>query len=343
MNTWTVQSLALRVRATSTKLVAVVTVATLTLLVTHALPATAATAVPLGSASSFAVLAGAGVSNTGPTTLNGDIGTFPTTTITNTGSLSITGTNQGGDSVSQAAQTSLTGALTAASTASGATLITGGTLGAGESLSPGVYDASSSLSLNGALTLNGGGDPNAVFIIQAPSTLTTASTSTVLLAGGAQSCNVFWYVGSSATLGTYSDFTGTILAQTSATVTTGVTIDGRVLANAGAVTLDSDTITVPTCLTVTTTTAPPTTTTTTPTTTTTSTTVPVTTTTAVPVTTTTAFSTTSTTSPVAPVGSVTTTTSPGDLTSPTSPTPSTRTPTVRPSTTKKHYPSTFTG
>src|SRR6202030_2355200 len=94
---------------------------------------------------------------------------------------------------------------------------------------------------------NGGGNPNAVFVFQAGSTLTTGSASTVNLINGAQSCNVFWQVGSSATLGTGSTFRGTILALTSITVTTGVTVDGRVLARNGAVTLDTDTITRPSC------------------------------------------------------------------------------------------------
>ena len=97
------------------------------------------------------------------------------------------------------------------------------------------------------MTLDGQGDPNAVFVFQAGSTLTTASASQVILANGARACNVFWQVGSSATLGTGSTFRGNILALTSITVTTGVTIDGRVLARNGAVTLDSDSITRASC------------------------------------------------------------------------------------------------
>ena len=97
------------------------------------------------------------------------------------------------------------------------------------------------------LTLDARGNPNAVFVFQAGSTLTTASASRVVLINGAQSCNVYWQVGSSATLGTGSTFRGSIIALTSITVTTGVTIDGRVLARNGAVTLDSDTITTSAC------------------------------------------------------------------------------------------------
>ena len=117
----------------------------------------------------------------------------------------------------------------------------------GRTLPPGVYRSASSIGLTGALTLDGHGDPIAVFVFQAGSTLTTASASQVMLVNGARSCNVFWQVGSSATLGTASTFRGNILALTSITVTTGVTIDGRVLARNGAVTLDSDTITRSSC------------------------------------------------------------------------------------------------
>jgi hypothetical protein len=126
---------------------------------------------------------------------------------------------------------------------------------AGQTLAPGVYNSASSIGLSGALTLNGGGNPNAIFVFQAVSTLTTGSASQINLINGAQSCNVFWQVGSSATLGTGSTFRGTIIALTSITVTTGVTVDGRVLARNGAVTLGTDTITRPTCAAVAATTA----------------------------------------------------------------------------------------
>ncbi len=97
------------------------------------------------------------------------------------------------------------------------------------------------------MTLDGQGNQNAVFIFQIGSTLTTASATEIHLIDGAQPCNVFWQVGSSATLGTGSAFAGSILALTSITVTTGDTVAGSVLARNGAVTLDSDTITAPTC------------------------------------------------------------------------------------------------
>ena len=205
----------------------------------------AATAVPLGTADSFAVLAGSGITNTGPTTITGDLGTFPTTTMTGTASITVNGTNHAGDTVTQGAKTDL---VTAYKTAAGEgpTSPIAANLG-GQTLVPGVYNSASSVGLTGTLTLNAGGDPNAVFVFQAGSSLTTASGSQVSMINGAQSCNVFWQVGSSATLGTGSTFRGTVIALTSITVTTGVTVDGRVLARNGAVTLDTDTIARSTC------------------------------------------------------------------------------------------------
>jgi hypothetical protein len=206
----------------------------------------AATAVPLGSATSFAVLAGAGTTDTGPTTINGDIGTFPTTSMTVTGSETVNGTNHAGDAVTQQAQTDLTTAYNSAAGQGPITPIVAD-LG-GQTLAAGVYESASSIGLTGTVTLDAAGDPNAVFVFKADSsTLTTASGSNVSLINGAQSCNVYWQIGSSATLGTGSTFRGTVLALTSITVTHGVTVDGRVLARNGAVTLDNDTITAPGC------------------------------------------------------------------------------------------------
>jgi len=214
--------------------------------------AAAATTVPLGTADSFAVLAGSGITNTGPTTVNGDLGSYPTTTIAGASSLTVTGTNHGGDAVTQGAKTDLTTAYNAAAGEGPTSPIVADL--AGRTLTAGVYNSASSIGLSGVLTLNGGGNPDAVFVFQAGSTLTTGSASRVVLTNGAQACNVYWQVGSSATLGTGSTFLGTILALTSITVTTGVTIDGRVLARNGAVTLDTDTITRAKCATSSTTT-----------------------------------------------------------------------------------------
>jgi hypothetical protein len=208
--------------------------------------------VALGGAGSFAVLAGAGITNTGPTTITGDAGTFSTTTETGFGSVTINGTNHGGDGFTQVAKTDLLTAYNQAA-GSGPTIPVPGDL-VGLTLVPGVYNSASSLLLTGALTLSGG--PSDVWIFQAGSSLTTLSGSSVVLIGGAQSCHVYWQVGSSAVIGTGSTFKGTILAKASITVTTGATIDGRALADAGgtaagAVTLDTNTITRSTCATTT--------------------------------------------------------------------------------------------
>jgi type VI secretion system secreted protein VgrG len=207
--------------------------------------AAAAQSVPLGTADSFAVLAGSGITNTGPTTVRGDLGTYPTTTETGIASVTVTGTDHAGDAVTQGAKNDLVTAYNTAAGEGPTTAIAADL--AGQTLAPGVYNSASSIGLSGALTLNGGGDANAIFVFQAGSTLTTGSASQINLINGAQACNVFWQVGSSATLGTGSTFRGTIIALTSITVTTGVTVDGRVLARNGAVTLDTDTITRPTC------------------------------------------------------------------------------------------------
>jgi hypothetical protein len=199
--------------------------------------------VGLGTATSFAVLAGAGITNTGPTTINGDVGSYPTTTQTGIGSVTITGTNHAGDAVTQGAKTDLVTAYNTAA-GSGPTTPVSADLG-GQTLVAGVYNSASSLGLTGTLTLTGSSSD--VWIFQAGSTLTTATGSSVVLSGGAQSCNVFWQIGSSATIGTGSAFKGTIIALTSITVTTGATIDGRALARDGAVTLDTNTITASPC------------------------------------------------------------------------------------------------
>ena len=207
--------------------------------------------VSLGSAHSFAVLAGAGISVAGPvssTTINGNIGTLPTTSITGLGNVVLNGVNHAGDADTQNGKDDLlTAYLNAAGRATTTIYSPIFDLG-GSTLASGVYNDSSSFGLTGTLTLDAKGDPNAVWIFQAGSTLTTASRSTVALINGAQACNVFWQVGSSATIGTYSDFVGNILALTSITANTGATVDGRLLALNGAVTLDDNLISVPICV-----------------------------------------------------------------------------------------------
>jgi hypothetical protein len=204
--------------------------------------------VDLGTSSSFAVLAGSGITVTGPTTIVGDIGSYPTTSVTGLGNVSLTGSDQSlNTGVMQAAKADLSTAYNdAAARAPDATYAGGADLG-GMTLGSGVYKDASSLFLTGILTLDAKGDPNAVWIFQIGSTLITASGSQVDLIGGAQACHVFWQVGSSATLGTTTDFSGNILALTSITADTGAIVDGSLLAQNGAVTLDNNTITTAIC------------------------------------------------------------------------------------------------
>ena len=206
--------------------------------------AQAATApVPLGTAKSFVVLAGAGVSNTGKTTLNGNVGTFPTRAITGLSTITLNGTNHAGDAVTQGAKKDLTTAYTTAAGA-GPTKAIPVELG-GKTLQPGVYSGGA-LGITGTLTLDGGNKPNAVFIFKAASTLITASASRVRLIN-VNPCNVYWQVTSSATLGTGSRFVGTVMALTDIHLTTGATVSGRVLARNGAVTLQANRISLPVC------------------------------------------------------------------------------------------------
>jgi hypothetical protein len=233
-----------RISRLSIPVVVVVPVLLVALAITNA--QAAATPVPLKTARRFAVLAGTGITNTGLTTITGDIGTFPTTSITGTSTLVLHGTNHGGDAVTQQAKKDLVGAYVNAANQGPVTPIAGGLLG-GRKLVSGVYNSASSMDLTGTLTLNGQGRTDSVFIFQVGSKLTTASASQVRLINGAQGCNVFWQIGSSATLGTDSKFQGSVLARTSITATTGASIHGRLLARNGAVTLDTNTITKPTC------------------------------------------------------------------------------------------------
>jgi hypothetical protein len=210
-------------------------------------PAYAAQAkVGLGTVAGYSVLGGASVTNTGATTLQGNLGVSPGTLITGFPPGIVGGVTHAADAPALQAQSDL---ATAYNDAAGRAMTAnvGSTLG-GKTLVSGVYTASSSAGLTGTLTLDAKGDPTAVFIFQIGSTLTTASSSSVSMINGAQPCNVFWQIGSSATLGTNSDFVGTILAHTSISVTTGVTVQGRALARIGSVTLDTDVFTAPACL-----------------------------------------------------------------------------------------------
>ncbi len=200
--------------------------------------------VGLGTAASFSVLAGSTVTNTGPTTMFGDLGLSPGSSVT--GAPHVLGQTHVDDAVAIGAKNSLTTAYNNA--ASRPTSGSAGTDLAGQTFSPGVRTASSSLLLSsGSVTLDAQGDPNAVFIFQIGSTLITGSNTTVLLVNGAQACNVFWQVGSSATLGTGTRFVGTVMASATITANTAATVHGRLLAQTGAVNLDTNTITTSNC------------------------------------------------------------------------------------------------
>lgn len=200
----------------------------------------AQTAPSLGTATNFAVLGGSGVTNTGPSVVTGDLGSSPTTTIIGFPPGLVSGTIHAGGAAT-GAQTDVTTAYNTLAGEAVTSNLTGQDLG-GLTLTPGVYFFSSSAQLTGTLTLNG--NSSDVWVFQIGSTLTTASASKVVLSGGASPCNVFWQVGSSATLGTGTEFIGNILALTSITLTTGASSSGSVLARNGAVTLDRNAVSV---------------------------------------------------------------------------------------------------
>lgn len=207
----------------------------------------AQTAPSLGAAQSFAVLAGSTVTNTGPTTVAGDLGVSPGTAVTGfPPGVVVSGTIHSADAVALSAQNSVTAAYNSLAGQACTQDLSGQDLG-GKTLTPGVYCFSSSAQLTGALTLNAQGNASSVFIFKTGSTVTTASGSSVAVINGGSLCNVFWQIGSSATLGTTTSFVGNILALTSITVTTGASVTGRALARNGAVTLDSNTIAGATC------------------------------------------------------------------------------------------------
>jgi type VI secretion system secreted protein VgrG len=196
----------------------------------------------LGAAQSFAVLGAATVTNTGPTAITGDLGVSPGKAVTGFPPGTLTGgAVHAGDATATTAQAAAHTAYRNLVAEPCGTNLTGKTLGTSPgavTLSPGVYCFDSSAQLTGTLTLNGSG----VYVFKIGSTLTTASKSSVVLAKGATPGNVFWQVASSATLGTNTSFEGSILANTSDTITTGASVTGRVFALTGAVTLSGNRI-----------------------------------------------------------------------------------------------------
>lgn len=202
-------------------------------------------AVPLATASTFVVLGGSAVTNTGATAVTGgDLGVSPGSSITGFPPGTVSGTIHSNTAAAATAQSDLTVAYNDAAGRTTGSISVSGDL-TGLTLAPGLYTSTSSLAVSGALTLTGLGDPDAVFIIQMASTLTTGPGSQVILSGGASAANVIWQVGTSATLGTNSVFKGTIMADQSITLNTGARLDGRALARIGAVTLDTNAIAAP--------------------------------------------------------------------------------------------------
>ena len=203
----------------------------------------------LGTTQSFAVLGGSAVSNTGPTIVTGDLGISPGTAAAVTGFPpgTVTGITHAADAVALQAQSDNTAAyLNLAGQTPVTQDLTGKDLG-GQTLVPGVYSFSSSAQLTGALILDAGGNSAAVWVFKIGTTLTTASGSSVAVIGMGQPCNVFWQVGTSATLGTTTNFVGNIFALASITLNANAIVAGRLLAQTGAVTMNANTVSISAC------------------------------------------------------------------------------------------------
>jgi hypothetical protein len=200
-------------------------------------------AVPLAGASNFAVLSGSAVTNTGATSITGDLGLSPGTSIGGFPPGILVGTEHINDIISNQAKLDLTAVYNDLAGRTSTDIVTlSGNIG-GLTLTPGLYKSTSSLAISsGDLTFDAKGNASAVFIIQIASSLTTTSGRKVILSGGALASNIFWQVGSSATFGTTSVFKGTIIAMQSITFNTGATLDGRGLARIGGVTMAGNTI-----------------------------------------------------------------------------------------------------
>ena len=197
----------------------------------------------LGSAGNFAVMGATAVTSTGGTVLNGDLGVSTAGAISGFGPGTVSGTTYLGGTVEQLADNDATAAYNAILGEASGQNLTGDNLG-GLTVFPGVNNFSSSAQLTGTLILNAQGNPNAQFIFQIGSTLTTANDASIELINGAQADNVYWQVGSSATIGTGSVLYGNIIADTSITMTTGSSLYGSAIALNGAVTLDDNNVSI---------------------------------------------------------------------------------------------------
>jgi Ice-binding-like/PEP-CTERM motif len=229
-------------RKLATVISLVAATACLTVLASAATPTT----VNLGTAGDFAVLAGAGVTIAAPinsTIIVGDIGSFATTSITGQENLVLVGTNHAGDTTTQTAKSDLMLAYLDATSRTADVIYTDGYNPTG-TLQSGVYSSPGSFYVNGLLTLDGQGNSDSVWIFQMGSTLNVASSAQIILINGALASQIFWQVGSSATLETGAQLSGTILASESITLKTGATLNGGALASNGSVTLDQNFISV---------------------------------------------------------------------------------------------------
>jgi hypothetical protein len=218
----------------------------------------AATAADMGTAESFAVIGSSTVTNTGPSVVDGDLGLHPGTSVTGFddpgGPGTVTGEIHAGDAVALQAKTDAAAAYGALDSQACDQNLTGTDLG-GLTLTPGVYCFDAAAQLTGTLTLDALGDPDAVFIFRVASALTTAPNSSVVFLDDFESCNVFWQVGTAATLDTGTDFVGTLITFTETiALGEGATVSGRLISLGAAVTLINNVITMPVCTTAATTT-----------------------------------------------------------------------------------------